>query len=426
MDVSPVNAPISFFNEQNQRGNVILSPKYQRRLMWPFSHKVYLIDTILKGLPLPKFFVQIKVDLKTGKSVYYVVDGQQRMNAIFEFIEGKTKDGKPFELTKKHYPFPERFDEELEGLNFQKLPKPLQEKFWSYNLTSDQLRNANENEITDMFVRINKNNVRLNDQELRNALFEGDFKKLAYSLAEDTGDFWLDNKIIPLTSIRRMGDAEYVSELLISILYGIQDKKKKLDKYYADNEEMDEKDKANLKRSFNKILNIVDDIFTEHSIKTTRFKNKNDFYSLFYVIQELLKEGHKFNIDLNEIKKILIEINNEARLESKNPRMVKYYEVTVNSPDSESNRKFRCTIIKELIKPLLIKTDERRFFTETQKQFIWHRHENKICSICNKKVEKYEDYEPDHIKPWSKGGLTTIENGQISHCSCNRSKKDRI
>ena len=260
MEIGPLSPlPISFFNEQRQLGNIKLAPKYQRRLVWPLSHKVYLIDTILKGLPMPKFFVQVILDPNTKKTIYNVVDGQQRLNAIFEFIDGKTKDGKSFELLKKYYPFPEQFDEELEGLTFHTLSKDLQEKFLLYDLSCEQLRKAIDVEIKDMFVRLNKNNVRLNNQELRNALYEGDFKKLAYNLADETVDFFLDNKILSLTSIKRMGDAEYVSELLFSIMYGIQDKKKKLDKYYADNEEMEEGERKKTKKNFNKIIRIIEE-----------------------------------------------------------------------------------------------------------------------------------------------------------------------
>jgi len=421
MEIKPLNAPISFFNEQRQRGNVKLSPKYQRRLVWPVSHKVYLIDTILKGLPIPKFFVQLIVDPKTGKTIYNVVDGQQRLNAIFEFIDGK------FSLSRRHHPFPEQLEEEIEDCTFQDLPKEYQEKFWSYLLTVEQLINATENEIRDMFVRLNKNNVRLNPQELRNALYEGDFKKLVYELADEWAeDFFLKNKILSLASIRRMGDAEFVSELLVAVLYGIQDKKKKLDKYYADNEEMDEREVRFLRRTFNKIINLIINIFGD-DLKTTRFKNKSDFYSLFYVLFELLKEGYKFDENIfEEIKKVLIDVHKEAKLESNNPIMVKYYEVTVNSPDAESSRKFRHKVLRELIEPLLIKTDKRRFFTETQKQFIWHMSKDKRCAICGKIVKRYEDYEPDHIIPWSKGGLTTIENAQITHRNCNKRKSNKI
>ena len=50
----------------------------------------------------------------------------------------------------------------------------------------------------------------------------------------------------------------------------------------------------------------------------------------------------------------------------------------------------------------------------------------KRCVICGKIVERYEDYEPDHKIPWSKGGPTTIENAQITHRDCNKRKSNKI
>jgi len=54
--------PISEVYSLHTRGEVNTQPKHQRRLVWSFKNKVYLIDTILQGLPIPKFFIQIKVD----------------------------------------------------------------------------------------------------------------------------------------------------------------------------------------------------------------------------------------------------------------------------------------------------------------------------------------------------------------------------
>jgi hypothetical protein len=68
------STPISILNEQYTLGNINLQPKYQRRLVWPFKNKVYLIDSILQGLPLPKFFMQIRVDSITGKTMYDKTD----------------------------------------------------------------------------------------------------------------------------------------------------------------------------------------------------------------------------------------------------------------------------------------------------------------------------------------------------------------
>ncbi|MFM9005453.1 MAG: DUF262 domain-containing protein, partial [Flavobacteriales bacterium] len=49
--------PISEINDLNTQGKVEIRPHYQRLLVWSFKSKVYLIDTILQGLPIPKFFI---------------------------------------------------------------------------------------------------------------------------------------------------------------------------------------------------------------------------------------------------------------------------------------------------------------------------------------------------------------------------------
>ena len=69
-------------------GRLILSPYFQRNLVWRDIHKRDFIETILKGYPFPQIFIargEINVDLMTSQSC--VVDGQQRMNAIMEFIQ---------------------------------------------------------------------------------------------------------------------------------------------------------------------------------------------------------------------------------------------------------------------------------------------------------------------------------------------------
>ena len=186
---------------------------------------------------------------------------------------------------------------------------------------------------------------------------------------------------------------------------------------------------------------ILDESHSIKNIRTRRFKLLSKLYDKFLFSKRFLLSGTPITqspldiftqfyfIDKNifgEIKKVLIDVHKEARLESNNSIMIKYYEVTVNSPDAELSRRFRHKVLKELIEPLLIKTDKKRSFTETQKQFIWHMSKDKRCAICGKIVERYEDYEPDHIIPWSKGGLTTIENAQITHRDCNKRKSNKV
>jgi len=77
---------------------MILSPYFQRKLVWRLAHKVDFIKTILLGFPFPEIFVSRgSIDLQTMESTSCLVDGQQRMSTIKEYIEGKfSADGKLF------------------------------------------------------------------------------------------------------------------------------------------------------------------------------------------------------------------------------------------------------------------------------------------------------------------------------------------
>ncbi|MDB4189803.1 DUF262 domain-containing protein [bacterium] len=418
--------PISEVNQLQIRGEVNLRPNYQRRPVWSYKNKVYLIDTILQGLPIPKFFIQIKVDSTLGNTIYEVVDGQQRLTAIFEFIQGKTNDDKDFILSRKQHPKPESFPDSFEGLSFKTLTKELKDRFWLYKLSLEELEEASEQEINDMFIRLNLSGAKLNNQELRNAAYNGDFKTLVYEVADEYVDYLVDNKILSASNVKRMIDAEFTSELIASMIKGMQDKKKTLDKIYSEFDSMDEDDIDKWKKSFRDIMKLVDKIM-EEDLKTTRFKNKADFYNLFYVLYDLTQnKNYKISSDKFEpIRKVLIELSKNVKIESSNIELVKYFEKSVNAGDVIANRKFRHNILTNIIEPFCISRDERRHFSDFEKEFLWHSSQDKKCGICGEVINSFDDYQIDHIKAWDNGGDTDLSNAQLAHASCNKSKGNR-
>lgn len=71
------NYRISDFLTWKREGTLVLNPNFQRRSVWKKGEKSYLIDSILKGLPIPIIFLRdLRADLKTFKSKRDVVDGQ--------------------------------------------------------------------------------------------------------------------------------------------------------------------------------------------------------------------------------------------------------------------------------------------------------------------------------------------------------------
>ena len=69
---------ISDIVQWSSKGELDLSPKYQRNSVWNEKAKAYLMDTIIRGLPIPPIFLRQKVDINTKTTSREIIDGQQR------------------------------------------------------------------------------------------------------------------------------------------------------------------------------------------------------------------------------------------------------------------------------------------------------------------------------------------------------------
>ena len=80
------NQTISWFVKRDVADELTIQPAFQRNPVWSNAQKAYLIDTILKGYPIPEIYMQFSTDA-TGDDEYILVDGQQRIRACLEFVE---------------------------------------------------------------------------------------------------------------------------------------------------------------------------------------------------------------------------------------------------------------------------------------------------------------------------------------------------
>jgi uncharacterized protein with ParB-like and HNH nuclease domain len=85
---------IAWFNDLNKRGLLDLDPPYQRRSVWNQSYKDAFIDTILIQYPSPAIFLYQEIS-PDGETKLHVVDGKQRLTAIFEFVLALSQSLKP-------------------------------------------------------------------------------------------------------------------------------------------------------------------------------------------------------------------------------------------------------------------------------------------------------------------------------------------
>ena len=262
---------IEDFREWDERRQLILNPKFQRRQVWTDSAKSFLIDSVLRGKPIPKLFIRQNIDPKTKNSIREVVDGQQRLRAILDYIH----DG--FPVSKVH-------NKEFGKILFSQLPDEVQTEFLKYEIAVDLLINMPDSEILEIFARLNSYTVVLEPQEKLNAKYFGEFKQLAYDLGFKFVDFYLKNKILSDRQVSRMEEAELTSELLIAILEGIQSRKvvetfyKKYDTGLPNKERISDR--------FSQIIDTIGAIYPG-SLCNSNFSRVHMFYSLFLSLYDL-------------------------------------------------------------------------------------------------------------------------------------------
>jgi len=284
---------INDFLEWEERKQLEISPKFQRRSVWSPQAKSYLIDTILRDKPLPKIFIRATTDPRTRKTLREIVDGQQRMRTILSFV----KDG--FRISKVH-------NEEYGGLLYSELPIDVQTDFLKYELSVDLLLDLSDRDVLDIFARLNTYSVSLNKQELFNAKYFGYFKQLVYKLGGDYYTFWIDNKIFTNTKIMRMAEAELITDLLITILDGIQSKKS-AEKYYQKfDDEFDER--KIVEERFASTMNLIGNLFPD-TLCESNLRTVPNFYAVFVALYHM-----NYGIPNLNVKRAPIERNNYVRI----------------------------------------------------------------------------------------------------------------
>lgn len=159
------------------KGEVLnLRPEYQRRLRWTSTQKARLIESLLLNIPVPPVFLY-----ESDAARYEVMDGQQRLNAVREFIAGD------FPLTGLTVLKP------LNGLRYSKCPPRIKRALDRASLSAIVLLLESETEkahgsltMTDIrrfiFDRLNTGGTKLNPQEIRNSINAGEFNAVIIDL----------------------------------------------------------------------------------------------------------------------------------------------------------------------------------------------------------------------------------------------------
>jgi hypothetical protein len=270
-----------------REGALDLNPNFQRRPVWKKGAKSYLIDTIVRGLPMPIIFLRdLRTDLRTLKSRRDVVDGQQRIRTILSFIDPNLLPD--FEPARDSFKISSVHNEELGGKAWPDLGSAEQQTILDYQFSVHSFpSDTDDREILQIFARMNSTGMKLNAQELRNAEFYGRFKTVAYELATEQLNRWRDWKVFTPDQIARMNEVELTSEFLTLIMAGVLTKNNAtIDHFYK---EFDEEfsSAAQISGRFRTTFDALE-LLISPEIITRYFSTRTLFFALFATVYGLL------------------------------------------------------------------------------------------------------------------------------------------
>lgn len=282
---------VAEFRSLDKSGELILRPEYQRKAVWPDRAKVSLMETILLGYPIPEIYLAYDTTAD-GEQTASVVDGQQRLTALLDFLDNE-------------YPLDELEDENLGGRfggkYFRELPDDVRQEFFQYRFPIRRLSNLADEFVRAVFARVNRVNMVLTEQELRNALLPGPFNEFlkdcaSHDLSTVSGVFSGERR-------KRGGDLEFYAEVFGTCIFGLSNKKAELNERY-DEISKDFEDYRDRADEFIRLLT-----FLSAAVKwegRTRWSNIVDMFTLLHVSWSLRQDlANASGAQIDQLRKLL-------------------------------------------------------------------------------------------------------------------------
>jgi hypothetical protein len=318
-------------------GQLKLQPEFQREGVWPKAAKSYLIDSILNGRPIPPIYMQRTTSVQTGRTEFAVIDGQQRIRALREFLD----DGfKLTELGDQSVAMP------FKGKKFSGLPVDMQQRRWNFDFVVQELSGYSDVDIQDIFARINKYVVRLSKQELRHAQKQGKFKEFVERIAK--WPFWAQRKVFTGAQLARMRAAEFAAEVAILLIEGgPQHQKIAIDLYYPKYSKQFPEGSA-IEARLRSFTEWIDKALPD--LQQHRFRRSNELYALIGALDTASKKGSLLSkLDPLAARRRLLQFEVETQAKAPKGTAAQYIIAASKHTDDLEPRRTRIEILGSLI-----------------------------------------------------------------------------
>ncbi len=408
----PSDWTITALREKWEGGLLDLQPSFQREYVWQLKPELpsRLIESILLEIPIPPLYFG---RLSGGK--LEVIDGQQRLTTLIEFITNK------FSLQRlTRMP-------SLNGQKFRDLSIEYQEKIKDTPIRTVEINAGNNMDLRfEIFERLNRGSMALNEQELRNCVFRGPFNVLLAELEQDRR--WRSIKGGD-TPEPRFKEREMILRFL-ALANRVQFYKGGLKRFlndymakYAPREATAIEEQAQI---FRQTMQNVYTVFGPNSGRLYGIPpgNRDGRWDKKFSIAALeIQASALLGQDPTKVQKVADQIQEHFLLLLLTDKAVQ--EAISQATGGSVPTKLRWSAFRSVIQALLDNVIvEPRFFSFEFRKKLFDA--NPICAICKNRIHLLEDSTVDHIHPYSKGGKTVQENGQLSHRSCNAIKNATI
>jgi len=301
-------------------------PEFQRKLVWSNQHKSAFIDSVLNKYPLPEIFLtEIQVDTYTGERAEMLVDGQQRLTTLFEYVTHNSD----LKLSK-------------ETPRFSELSSEEKRDFLNHQIVVRMLKTNDFESIREIFTRINSTKYALNAMEINHARYDGVLKKFAQKIAENI--FFEKHHIFSSSDIRRMNDLRYTLELLITMMGGYFNRDEKIEDFLnIYNDEFDRE--SELEHRITSVLEFIEEC---HFSTESRIWKKADFFTVVVELDRAINIDNA-SIDPYFVSKKLNTFYSEVDSEPRENFVKDYYLASLQGTTSRTNRNTRAQILRRIL-----------------------------------------------------------------------------
>lgn len=424
-----------FFVEKNA---INLSPEYQRQAgAWGREKQQLFLHSLFASYDVPKIYMH-KLPTNGGLHEYALVDGKQRLQCIWDFMDNKIELGagsgesvdfiSGTNAQKQNAPLPSKGD------RYSDLSVYWQEQFRSISLDVVVIHDADDQDIEALFSRLN-NGEPLNAAELRNAM-GGTMCRL---IREVAGHKFFE-EVVP-TQNKRYQHYDIAARFLLieeTIIEGHNHKgyctlkKRFLDDLVKKNVSMGGDKTKSRHEAVKKQLNTLCQVFSSKPELLKRAGYLQLYYLFVKDMQRLYAHERMISLISEFLESFTVQryealgLDPEQRVEERH-RYLEEFERLMQQGNDKVSLEERVSIMTRFFlgeNPDMGLRDPKRLFTNAERYVIYVRG-GKKCADCEKSLE-FSEFQADHVAQWAHSGKTSLENAQVLCEVCNAKKNKKV